>query len=143
MASQQQPRGDGNEKPFVGINRYQVRQLDAFKEGSQFGHEAGSAAVTGIDMQPEFFLLANVPDWAKWVHRTRACRSDGCYHRKWKIPSLPIGSDMLFEALNIDATSAKTRNADHVPFANSDLLRSPRHCKVGRLGSINSRNSSE
>ena len=78
-------------------------------------------------MQPEFFFLAKFADRANRVHGTRSCRADGCYHRKRKIPFPPIGSDMLFEALNVDAASAKTGNADHVPFANSNLLRGPRN----------------
>src|SRR5271169_1589333 len=94
-------------------------------------------------MQPEFFSLAKVPNWANWVHRARACRADGCYHCKRKIPFPPISSDVLFKTLNVDAASAKTGNADHVPLANSSLLCSPGNRKVGRLGSINSRNSSE
>src|SRR5271166_1332513 len=94
-------------------------------------------------MQPDLFFLAKFPNWANRVHRTRACRADGRYHCKRKIPSPPIGLDMLCEAVNVDAASAKTGNADHIPFANANLLRSPRNRKVGRLGSINSRNSSQ
>ena len=82
MASQQESGGDRNEKPLVSINRYRVRQLDPLKKESQFGNEAGGAAVAGVDMQPEVFVLANLADGANRVHRTRACCADGCYHCK-------------------------------------------------------------
>ena len=143
MASQQQSCCDGNEKPFVSVNRDRVGQLDAFKKGPQFRNEAGSAAVTGVDMQPEFLFVTEFSNSANRVHGTRAGRADGCYHGKRKISFSPIGPDMLFEGLSVDAASPKTGNADHVEFADSNLLCSPRNRKMGRLGSINSRNSFE
>ena len=94
-------------------------------------------------MQPEFFFLAEFPNSANRVHGTRACHADGCHHGKRKIPLPSIDPDMFFEGLFVDAASLKTRNADDVEFADSNLLCSPRNRKVGRLGSINSRNSRE
>src|SRR5439155_3232154 len=103
----------------------------------------GGATVTGVNVQPELFLLAETSDRVNRIHGSRPRGAEAGYDGKGKVPLLSIRPNGFFQAPDINTSSPHTGNAHHVSLAHSDLLSRSRHCEVGRLGGIDSGNSLE
>src|SRR4029077_15194513 len=78
---------------LMRIDHDGVGQLPAFGYPSVFRHHGEPAAVSGVDVQPHFFLPANLRDLWNGVDTCGRSRSNGCDDRNRLKPVLPIVRD--------------------------------------------------
>src|SRR5205823_4791086 len=88
---------DGNEEPFVWIDRDRVRSLDASEPHPQVLQQHRRATVACVHVEPYLFFLTECCDMGEWIDRPRRCcarRRDNGERRR---ALLAIASNMLLK----------------------------------------------